>query len=117
MQDDLFSPDMDPLRLIHQLLCTPDDVTLIQNAHTMFRICISGPSVYHLINGAHKLSAARCSTCNIDGEQFMNIIKGALHILIITPVFPLTLPVPLQCVLGCHGDGGVPLQARVVVLR
>lgn len=47
----------------------------------------------------------------------MNIIKGALYILIINPVFPLALPVPLQCVLGCHGDGSVPLQARVVVLR
>lgn len=46
----------------------------------------------------------------------MNIIKGAPHIVIINPVFPLTLPVPLQCV-GCHGEAGVPLQARVVVLR
>lgn len=47
----------------------------------------------------------------------MYIIKAALHILIINPVLPFTLPVPMQCVLGCHGDGGVPLQARVVVLR
>lgn len=47
----------------------------------------------------------------------MNIIKGAPHVLIINPVFPLTLPVPVQCVLGCHSDASVPLQARVVVLR
>lgn len=107
----------DPLRLIHQLLCTLEDVTMSQNAHTMFRICISGPRVYYLINGPHKLIAGHCTTCNMDGEEFMNIIKGTLYILIINPVFPLTLPVPLQCVWGCHGDGGVPLQARVVVLR
>lgn len=57
----------------------------------------------------------------MDGEQFMNIIKRAPHILLINPVFPLP-PARLQLVLSSHGGGGgggggVPLQARVVLLR
>lgn len=37
--------------------------------HThFFRISISSPTVYYLINGAHKLTVAHYTTCNMDGE-------------------------------------------------
>lgn len=54
----------------------------------MCSICIPGSTVYYLIDGAYKLNVAQYTTCNMDEEQFMNIIKGALHILIIKPPLP-----------------------------
>lgn len=75
-KDKLFSTDVDPVRLVHQLLCAQDDVIASLNTHSMFSICISGPKVFYMIDGTHKLNVAHCSACNMDGECFMTIIKS-----------------------------------------
>lgn len=48
-------------------LCTERCKTELKNA-PMFRIYISVPAVYYVIDGARKLSVAHCTICNMDVE-------------------------------------------------
>lgn len=79
----------------------------------MCSICIPGSTVYYLIDGAYKLNVAQYTTCNMDEEQFMNIIKGALHILIIKPP---CLTAPVRTSAGAGRGVEVVLMGAAVVL-